>query len=116
MRDWGRARQTPPRRLKRAPGGITEITKAFYKSREKLQPARFQEYLEKFNSQSVNKRLGFIVNELDLFPDLQNFIAGKITSSFVPLDPSLDKRGNFILRWHIIDNVGFKSVLDSIRT
>lgn len=97
-------------------GGITEITKALYKSREKLQPTRFQEYLEKFNTQVVYKRLGFIISTLELYPELQKFITGKISSSYAPLDPSLEKHGNYSSKWGIIDNIDFKTVLDSIKT
>ncbi len=97
-------------------GGITGITKALYKSREKLQPTRFQEYLEKFNTQVVYKRLGFIINELGLFSELQDFITGKISSSYAPLDPSLDKHGNYNSKWGIIDNIDFKTIIDSIKT
>ncbi len=97
-------------------GGITEITKALYKSREKLQSERFQQYLEKFNMQVVYKRLGFIVNELGLFQELQKFITGKISSSYAPLDPSLDKHGKYNSKWGIIDNIDFRTVLDSIKT
>lgn len=97
-------------------GGITEIVKALYKSKEKLQTTKFQEYLEKFNTQAVYKRLGFIVNQLGLFPDLQDFIYGKITSSYAPLDPSLPKQGNYSSKWGIIDNIDFKTALDSIKT
>lgn len=97
-------------------GGITEITKAFYKSIKKLQPARFQDYLEKFNTQTVYKRLGFIIGTLELFPELQSFIAGKITSSYAPLDPTLDKHGQYNSKWGVIDNIDFRTVLDSIKT
>ena len=97
-------------------GGITEITKALYKSREKLKPTRFQEYLEKFNTQVVYKRLGFIISTLELYPELQKIIAGKISSSYAPLDPSLDKHGNYNSKWGIIDNIDFKTVLNSIKT
>jgi len=97
-------------------GGITEITKALYKSKEKLQPTRFQDYLEKFNTQVVYKRLGFIISTLELYPELQKFIAGKISSSYAPLDPSLDKHGHYSSKWGIIDNIDFKTVLDSIKT
>ena len=97
-------------------GGITEITKALHKSREKLQPMKFQEYLVKFNTQVVYKRLGFIIGTLELFPELQKFIAGKVSSSYAPLDPSLNKHGNYNSKWGIIDNIDFKTVLDSIKT
>lgn len=96
--------------------GITEITKALYKSRDKLQPDKFHDYLEKFNTQAVYKRLGFIIDRLNLFPELQNFITGKISSSYTPLDPSLPKQGNYSSKWSIIDNTDFKTALDSIKT
>ena len=97
-------------------GGITEITKAIYKSKEKLQSVKFQDYLENFNTQVVYKRLGFIIDQLGLFPELQNSIAGKITSSYAPLDPSLEKQGHYSSKWGVIDNIDFKTVLDSIKT
>jgi predicted transcriptional regulator of viral defense system len=95
-------------------GGITEITKALYKARGKLLPARFREYLEKFNTQSIYKRLGFIIHELDLYPELQDFIREKITSSYAPLDPSLVKHGNYSTEWGIVDNVGFGEVIGGL--
>ncbi len=97
-------------------GGITEITKALYKSREKLQPSRFQEYLENFNTQAVYKRLGFIIDQLGLFPELQDFISGSITPSYAPLDPSATKYGHHHSQWGIIDNMNFKTALKSIET
>ncbi|MQY78887.1 MAG: transcriptional regulator, partial [Bacteroidetes bacterium] len=62
-------------------GGIIEITKALYKIREKLQQHKFQEYLEKFDTQTVYKRLGFLMEQLNLFPELQSFISEKISFS-----------------------------------
>ncbi len=97
-------------------GGIAELTKALYKSRAKLQPTKFQDYLKKFNTQVVYKRLGFIVDELGLFQELQTFITGHISSSYAPLDPSLHKHGNYNSKWGIIDNIDFKTVLGSIKT
>jgi predicted transcriptional regulator of viral defense system len=97
-------------------GGIIEITKALYKSQRKLKMDQFQDYLEKFNTQVVYKRLGFIIAQLDLFPELQNFINRKISSYYAPLDPSLPKLGKYNSKWKIIDNIDFKTVLDSIKT
>lgn len=97
-------------------GGITEITKALYKCRKKLHSAKFQDYLENYNTQVVYKRVGFIIDQLGLFSELQSFITGKITSSFTPLDPSLQKQGHYSSKWGVIDNIDFKTVLDSIKT
>lgn len=97
-------------------GGITEITKALYKSRDKLQPVKFHDYLENFNTQTVYKRLGFIVDQLGLFPELQDFISGKISPSYAPLDPSASKYGHHHSQWSIIDNMNFKTALESLET
>lgn len=97
-------------------GGITEITKALYKSRDKLQPVKLKEYLENFNMQAVYKRLGFLIDQLNLFPELQNFIRGNITPSYASLDPSAMKYGQHHSQWGIIDNMNFKTVLKSIET
>ncbi|MEZ5035502.1 MAG: type IV toxin-antitoxin system AbiEi family antitoxin [Chitinophagaceae bacterium] len=97
-------------------GGITEITKALYKSRKKLQSAKFQKYLAKFNTQVVYKRLGFIINQLGLLYELQDFISENISTSYAPLDPSATKYGHHYSQWGIIDNMNFKNVLKSIET
>ncbi|MBW6481313.1 MAG: hypothetical protein K0B37_17945 [Bacteroidales bacterium] len=97
-------------------GGITEITKALYKSREKLQPMKFQEYLESYMTQVVYKRLGFIIHQLGLFPELQHFVSENITSSYAPLDPSATKNGYHVSKWGIIDNMNFNTTLKSIET
>ena len=97
-------------------GGITEIAKAFYKSKDKLQPQRLLEYLEKFNTQAVNKRLGFMLEHLKLFPDVQKSISEKISPSYTPIDPSLPIKGKHYSRWKIIDNFDFQIVCQSINT
>jgi predicted transcriptional regulator of viral defense system len=40
--------------------GISEIVKALYKAKDKLDQEKMQNYLDRFGSQSVLKRLGFI--------------------------------------------------------
>ncbi len=97
-------------------GGITEITKALYKSREMLHLNRFQDYLERFNTQVVYKRLGFLIDQLNLFPELQDFIKEHITPSYAPLDPALNKQGHYSSRWGIIDNIDVKTVIASLTT
>ena len=97
-------------------GGIAEITKALYKSREKLQSNIFKDYLKKYNTQAVYKRLGFLLDQLGMFLKLQDFIKGMISSSYTPLDPSLPKLGYYSSKWSIIDNLDIKSVIDSIKT
>ncbi len=97
-------------------GGIIEITKALYKGRNRINPDKLLEYLDKYDTQSVYKRLGFIVDQLELSPEILNFIAKKITSSFVSLDPTLLKKGKYQSKWKIVDNIDFKDAINAIRT
>jgi predicted transcriptional regulator of viral defense system len=97
-------------------GGITEITKALYKGREKFKAVKFLDYLEKYDKQVVYKRLGFIINRLGLFPDLQDLISRKISLSYAPLDPSFPKQGNYCSKWGIIENFDFKTAINSVKT
>jgi predicted transcriptional regulator of viral defense system len=97
-------------------GGISEIVKAIYKSREKIKPERIIEYLERFDAQVVYKRLGFVLQHLDILKELRIVIHSKLTSSYTLLDPSLTKKGKHSSYWKIIDNVDIKSALKSIGT
>ena len=97
-------------------GGITEITKALHKSRERLQQEKFKEYLGLYDTQVVYKRLGFILDKLGLFHDLQGFIAAKVTSSYSLLAPSPRNHGHYSSKWGIVENIDFQSVIDSIKT
>ena len=62
-------------------------------------------YLDRFDTQSVNKRLGFILSVLNLFDDLRNEINKTISDSYAFLDPSLPRNGKHVSHWKIVDNV-----------
>jgi predicted transcriptional regulator of viral defense system len=96
--------------------GITEIIKAIYESRGKLNISKMSEYLKKFDAQVVYKRLGFLLQHLDLFQELRKEIQSKLTGSYTLLDPSLPKNGKHHSQWSIIDNTGIDSSLKSILT
>lgn len=97
-------------------GGFTEILKAIYKSRNKIYPDKLLEYLEKYNTQVVYKRLGFLLQHMDLFTDLRNELQERITNSFALLDPSLPKIGRHNSEWKVLDNVDIISAVNSIQT
>jgi len=97
-------------------GGISEIIKAIYKSREKIKPERMIEYLERFDAQVVYKRLGFLLQHLDILKELIVEINSKLTNSYTLLDPSLPKKGKHNSEWKIQDNIDIKSAIKSIET
>lgn len=97
-------------------GGINEIIKAIYKSREKIKPERMIEYLEKFDAQVAYKRLGFLLHHLDILKELRAEIISKLSNSYSLLDPSLPKKGKHNSEWKIQDNLDIKSAIKSIET
>ena len=96
--------------------GITEIAKALYKSKDKIDYQKLFEYAKQFNSQAAIKRLGFLLELLEI----QNPVIEKLqklrTNSFVLLEPSHPKEGKTIFRWAIQQNIDSNSILSPIST
>ncbi len=95
-------------------GGIIEIARAIYVSREQIDFNRLLEYTISFQSQAVIKRLGFLLELLDV----SSYITGQLrklrTASYVVLDTELPKKGKMISRWSIIQNVESETIQSAI--
>lgn len=96
--------------------GITEIIKAIYRAKDKIDADKMFNYLEMFDTQAVNKRIGFIFSKLELFKSLTDRIELDISNSYTLLDPSLRKEGKHDSKWKIIDNIDIISAIKSIGT
>lgn len=96
--------------------GITEIVKAIYKVKDKINQEKMLKYLERFDSQAVLKRLGFILFHLDIFLLLRKYIESNLTKVYAPLDPSLPNVGKYNSKWRILDNVGIEEAINSLTT
>jgi predicted transcriptional regulator of viral defense system len=96
--------------------GITEIVKAISKSWSKINIEKMLIYLENFDAQVVYKRLGFLLQHLDLLSTLTKEIKTKLSSSYALLDPSFPNKGKHNSDWKIIDNVEIGSAIKSIET
>jgi predicted transcriptional regulator of viral defense system len=97
-------------------GGITEIAKSIYKSRKQISTEKLFNYLERFNVQAVNKRLGFLLHHLDLFSDFRKELEMTITDGYASLEPSLPKEGRHHSKWKVLDNLDINPVLQSLKT
>lgn len=96
--------------------GISEIIKAIYKAKNRIDQEKMTEYLERFNSQAVMKRLGYILFQLEIFPLLRKYIESNVTKAYTPLDPSLPTEGRYYSRWSILDNAGIEEIINSLIT
>lgn len=97
-------------------GGIVEIARAIYTSRDKIKFNRLLEYAEKFQSQAVIKRLGFILEALEIETDIIQQLQKQKTSSYVLLDIELPKSGKMISRWSIQQNLETETIKSAIYT
>lgn len=95
-------------------GGITEITKAIYKSKDKIDYPKLLDYAKRFNSQAVIKRLGFLLELLEIENPVIDKLQKLRSNSFVALEPSYPKEGKTIFRWAIQQNLDNNSILSSI--
>src|SRR6202035_1753765 len=97
-------------------GGIVEIGKALYKTRQSINYTRLLEYCQLFNSQAVIKRLGFLLELLKIenpvIEQLQNLKSG----TYIPLDTEMPKKGKRLSRWRIQQNMDSETIQSAILT
>jgi len=97
-------------------GGITEIGKALYKVREKIDYEKLFSYCKKFNTQAVIKRLGFLLELLQIDNPIMDKLQQLKTQSFTLLEPSYENKGKLISKWSIRQNIDTEDVTSSIFT
>ena len=97
-------------------GGIVEIAKAIYISRDKIKFNQLLDYTKKFNSQAVIKRLGFLLDVLDINNEIIDQLQKLKTVSYVVLDTELPKTGKLISRWSIQLNVETETIKSAMYT
>lgn len=97
-------------------GGISEIAKALYKSREKIDYHKLLSYCERFQAQSVIKRLGFLLESLKINNPISDKLRDMITHTYILLEPSYEKKGKMNSTWHVRQNMELSDIQSSIFT
>jgi predicted transcriptional regulator of viral defense system len=97
-------------------GGVVEIAKAIYISKDKIKFNQLLEYTKKFNSQAVIKRLGFLLDVLEINNEIVEELQKLKTASYAVLDTELPKTGKLISRWSIQQNVETETIKSAIYT
>ena len=95
-------------------GGITEIAKALYKSKEKIDYKKLLNYAAQFDSLAVSKRLGYLLELLQIEQPMVQSLQKLKTKSYFLLEPSHSKDGKMISRWNLHENIDHQSVLSLI--
>jgi predicted transcriptional regulator of viral defense system len=97
-------------------GGIVEIAKALEMGQEQLDFDKMYQYLLRFDSQAIIKRLGFLLEILEIATPLVQKLKKIKSPAFTLLDPSHPKEGKMLSRWSIRINVDVDTILSSIFT
>ena len=97
-------------------GGIVEVARAIYVSKDKIKFDTLHEYTKKFKSQAVIKRLGFLLELLEINNNITEKLQKTKTASYVLLDTELPKSGKMISRWSIQQNLETETIKSAIYT
>ncbi|MDR2586484.1 MAG: hypothetical protein LBC84_09790 [Prevotellaceae bacterium] len=97
-------------------GGIIEIAKAIYISKSKINYNQLLNYAVRFNSQSVIKRLGYLLELLSIPVPIIEQLQSLRTDSTTTLDTEAPKQGKILTRWSILQNVDIETIKGAIVT
>jgi len=97
-------------------GGIVEIARAVYVSREEIRFDVLFEYVIRFNSQAVIKRLVFLLDVLEIDTTITKELQKLKTKSVVLLDTELPKTGKIKTKWSIQQNIETETIKTAIYT
>ena len=97
-------------------GGIVEIARAIKISKEIIKYNTLLEYAKKFGSQAVIKRLGFLLEILEINTTILVELQKLKTTSNILLDTELPKIGKRISRWSVQQNLETETITSAIDT
>ena len=88
-------------------GGIPEVAKALWISRDGIKIPQLLDYVQHFSSGALRRRLGFLLELYRMASPAQlEPLRSKLSSTYDRLDPTLPKSGSFHSRWRLQLNVG----------
>jgi len=92
-------------------GGITEVAKAISYGRGELDFIKMAEYAVKAGNGAVSKRLGYLLEKLEIKSDaaIGNLLQN-IGSSYALLDTLASGKGRHLQRWKVMINIADKEI------
>lgn len=84
-------------------GGISEVAKGIWLVKNRIDFARLVDYCKKAKVKAAVRRLGFILQELNLGSGIAKKLETlvKDSASYALLDPALKKQGKYLKRWRL---------------
>jgi len=99
-------------------GGIKEVVRGIWAKQNEIDWNKITEYAGKFRTKAAVKRLGFILEVLNLGDDYISLLEEIIAPAkdFIFLDPNGPKEGKHLSRWRIRVNMNIEELKASIWT
>jgi len=97
-------------------GGITEIAKGIWITRDKIDYDKLGRYVGKYCKNVVAKRLGYILEILEIYThSLLSFLKQYVKDRYDLLDPTMPNTIKNKNTWRLIDNIGKDQILNIIK-
>jgi len=97
-------------------GGLSEIAKGLYARRSEVDYPKLLKDVERFGSNAVAKRLGFLLELYGLSGKSAETLRQSANSSYVLLDPSLPPTGRYWHRWRLRLNASPEELKQIVQT
>ena len=95
-------------------GGIVEVGKALWMAKEQLDYDKLLKYVKQFGNQAVVKRLGYLLDALNITNSIAAELKKMRSTSISPLDVKVSNKGKVNTKWNIIQNVDIKTIINAI--
>jgi predicted transcriptional regulator of viral defense system len=93
-------------------GGITEVAKGIWNSREEIDSVKMLNYAKKMSNSAVIKRLGYLLEILEMNKKIPiRSLQKMIKKGFSLLDPLLPHKGQYNSQWNLIVNMPKEEIL-----
>lgn len=97
-------------------GGITEIAKALSYGRDELDFIKMARYAQKNGNSAVSKRLGYLLEVLNIGTKAAiGILRESLSSGYALCDTLTDRKGRHIERWKIVANIPENELLQMKR-
>lgn len=97
-------------------GGVSEVAKALLALAPRIDEKRLLKNLVRMRQGAVAKRLGFLLEILEIAPKLVPAVKKHITAGYSLLDCSRGQRGRYMRRWNLRLNVSAEDILSGMGT
>ncbi len=97
-------------------GGMLEVIKSLLNANGKISVEKVADYAQRMKNITVLKRLGYLVEslELNVKPEILSMMQATISSGMSALDPASPKTGLNNTRWNLLVNIS-KETLEELR-